>query len=175
MIYHGDQCSGALLIDSQTKDQLQLTLPSPRQLTLNLSSHLMTCRVYLLPHPPSDVAAPLSLTFLLLPVLCLICLLLSPFVFLSASSSSSFWLFLLFSAQCNSVYRFLGDPALCVAVPPCRGIPSLFSAAPCWGGGYYFPSFSSSSSSSSSSFCAHTCASAIGHRGANHQCSHRPT
>lgn len=136
MIYYGDQCSQALLIDSQTKDQLQLTVPSPRQLTLNLSSHLITCRVYLLPHPPIDIAAPHSLSFLLLPVLCLIYILPSPFVFLSASSSSSFWPFLLFSAQCNSVYRFLGDPALCVAVPPCRGVPSLFSAAPCWGGGY---------------------------------------
>lgn len=136
MIYYGDQCSQALLIDSQTKDQLQLTVPSPCQLTLNLSAHLITCRVYLLPHPPIDIAAPHSLTFLLLPVLCLIYILPSPFVFLSAYSSSSFWPFLLFSAQCNSVYRFLGDPALCVAVPPCRGVPSLFSAAPCWGGGY---------------------------------------
>lgn len=88
-------------------------------------------------------------------------------LFLSASSSSSFWPFLLFSARCNRIYHFLGDP---VHTHSGRGIPSLSSATPCWGGTYYcFPPSSSSSS------CAHTCASAIGHRGANHQCSHRPT
>lgn len=77
-------------------------------------------------------------------------------------------LFLLLSAQCSRICCSPGDPT---RANSCRGLPSLSSSEHC------FPSSSSSSSpyffflSSSSS----SCAPAIGHRGANHQCSHRPT
>lgn len=110
----------------------------------------MTLLPFLLPVPSA------SSTFLFFPLFSL-----------SASSSACYRLFLLFSAQLNPIFRSHGDTALSVAVPPCyhadsgRGFPSLSSAPPCRGAAYYC--FLSSFSS---------CASAVGHGGANHQCSH---
>lgn len=128
---------------------------------------LITGWVCLLPDPPRDVASILFSSSSLASFSFLLSFLVPSVPFLGPS----------FSAQCNSTYlcRPFGGPPFFVAVDcrhnadSSRGSPSLSSGNPCWGGAYYcFPSSSSYSS------CAHTCASAFGHRGANHQCSHRP-
>lgn len=85
------------------------------------------------------------------------------FLFFFMSSSSSSRPFLLLSAQCKRIYHSLGDP---VHSDSGSGVPSLSSPNCC---------FPSSSIFSSSSSCAQNRAPAIGHCGANHQCSHRPT
>lgn len=109
----------------------------------------MTCP----PFPPSPDLATLPPTV-------------APSLFSPPVPSESL-LYLRLSAQCS---RGRCDPT---RADSCRGLPSLSSPQP------RFPSSSSPSFSSSfaSNFFLSTSStsSALGHRGANHQCSHRPS